>query len=624
MSRKFLGAGVALLLGAFTAQTQAQNLIINGGFETGSLNGWMVFPASAGSYFGVGSSTMTFPAYGFPPFAGPPGVDPDPAHTGNYAAFFGASGNQYDTIVQGFRTISSPLAKGVYQVSFWLKPGMDSGAPAQFQALWNGHVIYNTINTTGGSYQQYVFNEVAYSKYSSLAFRGFDLPGEYYLDDVSVSLVKMEQGSFAPYAQTPNQRSVAAALDSAASNPKSDRLLAFLDSRPLSELPADFDRIAPEELTSIFTISTALATEQSLNIQRRTGDIRAGSSGFSAAGLAMNGNGPSFSGAVAFRTGMSGAAGPSGNDGKEVKETTPVAPAEDRWGAFLSGTGEWVNVSGTSNAGGYELASGGFTMGVDYKLTPNLAIGIAAGYTGTAADLTDHGRVWVNGGQFGIYGTYFQTEQEAAPAMSKDSKEVAPPGPAVARGFYADVAAFGGYNSYDTRRGAIEGDARGDTDGGSANVLFGTGYDFKSGALTFGPTGSFNYTYTGINGFNESGSLSPLSIHGGHGESIRTAFGLKASCDCKCGGLLIRPELRVAWQHEYSDTAYALDSGFANGAGNTFQVNGPRLGRDSVLVGAGFAIQWNERCATYLYYDGELGRENYESNAVTGGIRISF
>jgi outer membrane autotransporter protein len=88
--------------------------------------------------------------------------------------------------------------------------------------------------------------------------------------------------------------------------------------------------------------------------------------------------------------------------------------------------------------------------------------------------------------------------------------------------------------------------------------------------------------------------------------------------------VIIRPEVRVAWQHEYGDSVYDVTSNFANGAGDTFSVAGPRLGRDSVLVGAGFAILFNDRCSTYVYYDGELGRENYESNAVTGGFRVAF
>ncbi|MEI9895288.1 MAG: autotransporter domain-containing protein [Chthoniobacter sp.] len=98
----------------------------------------------------------------------------------------------------------------------------------------------------------------------------------------------------------------------------------------------------------------------------------------------------------------------------------------------------------------------------------------------------------------------------------------------------------------DTRRSALQGEARGDTDGGELNALFGTGYDFKKGNLTFGPTASFNYTYLGTNAFTEHGSLAPLDIHGGKGESLRTALGFKASYDWKIGGLLIKPEIRAA------------------------------------------------------------------------------
>jgi outer membrane autotransporter protein len=396
---------------------------------------------------------------------------------------------------------------------------------------------------------------------------------------------------------TPNQHAVAQNLDKIIFDPRAAGLLNFLYGRDLSDLPRQFDRIAPEELTSIFTMGMSLSNMQSLNLQQRADNIRSGINGFSAQGFSLSGAAPSYSGNFDIGGGV---AGPNGDDGKEVKETKEVVPHENRWGAFVTGTGQWVNVSSTDNARGYDLTSGGFTLGVDYKVCPNFAIGIAAGYTGTSADLTDHGRVWVNGGKFGLYATTF------------------------AGGWYADVAAFGGYNSYDTRRSAIQGDARGDTDGGEVDALFGTGYDFKSGGFTFGPTASFNYTYVGMNGFTENGSLSPLNIHGGNADSLRTAFGAKVSYDCKCHGVIIRPELRVAWQHEYGDTTYNLASSFANGAGGAFTTAGPRLGRDSVLVGAGFAVLFNDRCSTYIYYDGELGRENYESNAVTGGFRIAF
>ena len=182
----------------------------------------------------------------------------------------------------------------------------------------------------------------------------------------------------------------------------------------------------------------------------------------------------------------------------------------------------------------------------------------------------------------------------------------------------------GGLNGYSTRRSALRGTARGSENGGELNALIATGYDWKAGALTLGPTASFQYTYTSLGSFTETGSLAPLHYGSQHGESLRTALGAKASYDWKIGGVLIRPEVRAAWQHEYGEDGFAITSGFANGAGGAFTTHGPETGRDSLLLGAGFAVQWNDRTTTYVYYDGEIGRSNFDSHNISGGARLSF
>jgi len=96
------------------------------------------------------------------------------------------------------------------------------------------------------------------------------------------------------------------------------------------------------------------------------------------------------------------------------------------------------------------------------------------------------------------------------------------------------------------------------------------------------------------------------------------------SYDWKIGSVLVRPELRAGWQHEYSDATLGIDSSFANGAGPDFLVHGPATGRDSLLLSAGVAVQWSPRVSTYVYYDGELARANYQANSVSGGFRVEF
>ncbi len=118
--------------------------------------------------------------------------------------------------------------------------------------------------------------------------------------------------------------------------------------------------------------------------------------------------------------------------------------------------------------------------------------------------------------------------------------------------------------------------------------------------------------------------MAPLNFPSQHQESLRSTFGAKVSYDWKIGHLMVRPELRAAWQHEYGDATLAIDSAFANGAGPGFLVHGPATGRDSLLLSAGFAVQLSERVSTYVYYDGELARTNYQASSISGGFRFDF
>jgi autotransporter-associated beta strand protein len=405
-------------------------------------------------------------------------------------------------------------------------------------------------------------------------------------------LLEGKQGSFVTIPRlTPNQLAVAKMLDSAAGDPRAAALFAFLNSQPLANLSHDLALIAPTGMTSINATAVSLGNVQISNLEQRLANVRGGSTGFSSAGFAISG------GAASFGEGFAGVSGPEGKSGPPVFAPTPG----NRWGVFLTGLGEFTNVDSTSNAPGYDVNTGGFTLGVDYRVTPNFAIGLTAGYAHTSLGLNSPGgNIDVNAGKIGMYATVF------------------------GNGFYLDTAVSGGPSGYTTRRTALQGTANGSTDGGDLDVLVAVGYDWKKGNLTIGPTASFQYGYVGLNSFTETGSLAPMKFPDQNTESERTAFGAKASYEWKIGHITAIPEVSVAWQHEFGDTAYSVVASLASGAGNSFTVLGPPIGRDSVLVGAGATFILNERVSTYIYYDGEFARTNYLSNNVSGGVRISF
>jgi len=441
-------------------------------------------------------------------------------------------------------------------------------------------IVFLTANSITGSFST-ILNDVP-SPSPLVKTQILVLPGEVEVEGI--------QGSFVSVACNPTSLAVAKALDSAIGNPSAAALISFLDSQPVSQLCPDLTLIAPEQLTAIFSLDVSLANIQTANLERRLGDIRAGTNGFSSSGFTINGSAPSFS------EGLSGPTGAEGKTGPSVSAPIP----ENRWGFFATGLGEFTDVSTADGARGFNFRTGGVTLGVDYRIGSNFAIGLTGGYAHTGVDLSGNGSIDVDGGSGGFYATVFGD------------------------GFYLDTSVTGGASDYETHRTALLGTANGSTDSGTVNVLVAGGYDWTTGALTIGPIASFQYTYVGLNGFTETGSLAPLRFGDQSVDSIRSALGIKASYDWKIGGVLVRPELRASWQHEYGDSTYSIVASFANGAGTNFTVNGPNIGRDSLLIGAGVAILWNDHISTYFYYDGELARTNYDSQSVTAGFRITF
>ena len=114
---------------------------------------------------------------------------------------------------------------------------------------------------------------------------------------------------------------------------------------------------------------------------------------------------------------------------------------------------------------------------------------------------------------------------------------------------------FGGYNTYDTSRRGLGGNATGDTDGAEWSTFVSAGRDFHFGNLTLGPAASLQYTNAYVTGFSETGSVAPLQIHSDSEESLRTDLGFKASYPWQIRAVMVAPSLKAAWEHEFKYSA---------------------------------------------------------------------
>jgi outer membrane autotransporter protein len=337
-----------------------------------------------------------------------------------------------------------------------------------------------------------------------------------------------------------------------------------------------------EQLTSLFEIGFSAANTQRFKLDERFDQIQRE--------------------ATAFTSSLPPAPPPVSATGKEIaskQPTPPPPPPERRWGVWANGWGDWVTVDNSGVARGYNFTIGGFIAGADYRITDNFAVGILGGYSHTWTNLQPSGNIDVNSGRGGLYLTYFN------------------------KCFYLNAATYGGYNSYSSSRQGLLGSANGSTSGGEFSTWTESGYQFHFGNLTVGPMAALQYTLVDVNGFNESGSLLPLRVHSGQETSLRTDVGLKASYNWQIGNILVIPTLLAAWEHEYFYSALPITVSTPEFPGNA-KLFGPDEGRNSAIINAGAAIQWSPQISTYIGYQGQLGRSNYTSNAITGGFSFLF
>lgn len=158
--REFRGSLVVLALSLLPAapSAAATNIVVNPGFETGSLTGWTSNVADVAD---------------FAPYP----------HSGTYGAYAGPYGSV------GFLSQNLPTVAGqTYQLSYWLL-NQSSESTNQFQVSWNGGVIASQtlVNTTTFGYTLFSVSGLQATSASTTLSFGFRHDPSYWgLDDVSV------------------------------------------------------------------------------------------------------------------------------------------------------------------------------------------------------------------------------------------------------------------------------------------------------------------------------------------------------------------------------------------------------------------------------------------------------
>ena len=399
--------------------------------------------------------------------------------------------------------------------------------------------------------------------------------------------------SYTQVAVTPNQVRVAGALDAFIPATNGDRFTVSLalDELTAPQYPAAFEQIMPSIYASIPTLAFNQANALNTAMFQRMWMQRLNGAGFSSAGMAME----------PMQSHLETAAAP------DKKTVLPVEPAKKNWGVFADGNG----VFATANSGGalqdYRSQGGGITAGASYKWNENFATGVYAGYQGLVAQYDGGSRLTDNAVRFGGFGTVG------------------------VGGTYLNGLVGGAYHGYDVSRsiefGTVNRTARSKPGAGEFDLALAAGHDFKAGRFTFGPVTSMQYTYLGVQGFNETGADSlDLGVGGYSSSSLLYSLGAQAAYRWEITkNFALTPMISANWQHEFLQNAYPINAAFNTGGPSSpfgFQAAQPQ--QDYFYAGAGLGLDFGGAWEVSFFYNAAAGNQDLTSQNIYLSVGAKF
>ena len=393
--------------------------------------------------------------------------------------------------------------------------------------------------------------------------------------------------AFATYATTPNQRSVAGALERAGVGAtKTSALYTAFVTQELGDSP----NLALSQLSGDLyaTLPGQLANENMMVNDLILGRLRqAGYTGARGAEAALGAGGPARA--------YADPATPGAQAFKAIKAPEP-APV---WTTWAQGYGQWLSTSANGNAAAADTNLGGLLIGADLSAS-NWVMGLAAGYS-SAATSTD------------------------AASASTETWRIAAYGGATFDAVKLRAGASYGWSSIDQSRFvALTGETPKASYNGSAGNLFAeAGYTFAFGGVALEPFAGIGWTSVDLGSFIETNApIAGLASTGTSFDTTYSTLGLRVATSFNAAGLVVTPHASAGWRHAFGDVTPQTVLSFIN-TGTAFGIDGLAIAEDSIVGSVGIDFAFATGATFSLGYEGMAG-DSTSYNAGKATLAVKF
>ena len=405
------------------------------------------------------------------------------------------------------------------------------------------------------------------------------------------------------------QQSVGAALDVACAinEGRGEGADAILDAscstlKGLSpdEIPDALDQLLPDQIGQQANDTHKIGAANVDNIQRRMNNLRSGNRGVSFAGLSAVIGGKALAIGDIIDSEMRG--GSAGED----------AFGGSRFGAFVTGSIITGDKDAADGLDGYDFDSQMLTLGVDYRVSNTVFLGIALGLGDTTSE-SDAGRSEFDSDTVSVsfYGNWYPKKN-----------------------VYVDwVVGYSG-NDYDSTRRinfgsgatAVNSVANGDTEGHQVSLSTSLGWETAINKWMITGYGRAGYIESTIDGYDETDNAGlALSLNQ---QTVRTVpFSLGTNVERVFSvpfGVLI-PQVELEWVKDLNDGERKVTAAFVNAPeAGSFTSNTAKPDSDYIEASLSLTALFKGGMMAYLRYGTELSHDDYSVSTIEAGGRMEF